>query len=291
MARLKDIIPLLSSAQYKRAQVLVRYDDEQYRDGYDTKTERYVSGYDTKNERYISGYHTKTERYVSGYHTKNERYITGYRQKIVTQINGDDPYDYNVYTNNKIGCITNRYATAGSLTNQRATGTVCKLLNNKDIEVNIAYINILRRCVESRAAISWHTNNAIQYFGGVVSRSVEDVLKNNGGGLEDKQEYKNPVRRVRSLGVYNPNSTGATKVTRQVDDRSRPIYATRQVQDYNRPIYANRQVTDHNRPIYSIRSVTDYNKPIYSTRTITDTSKPIYKTRKVPVYEERWVEE
>lgn len=243
MARLKDIIPLLSATQYKRAQVLVRYDDEQYRDGYDTKT----------------------ERYISGYHTKSEQYITGYRQKTITEINGDDPYDYNVYTNNKIGCITNRYATAGSLTNQRATSTVCKLLNNKDIEANIAYINILRRCVESRAAISWHTNNATQHFGGVVSRSVEDVLKNNGGAPDDKIEYKNPVRRVRSLGVYNPNSTGATKVTRQVDDRSRPIYATRQVEDYNRPIY-------------SIRTVTDYNKPIY-------------KTRRIPVYEERWVEE
>ena len=256
MARLRDIIPLLSGTQYKRAQVLVRYDNEQYTDGYDTKI----------------------ERYVSGYATKNERYITGYRQKTITQINGDDPYDYNVYINNKIGCITNRYATAGSLTNQRATGTVCKLLNNKDIEVNIAYINILRRCVESRAAISWHTNNAIQYFGGVVSRSVENVLKNNGGGSEDKQEYRNPVRRTRGLGVYNPNSTGATKVTRQVDDRSRPIYATR-------------QVTDHNRPIYSTRSVTDYNKPIYSTRTVIDYNKPIYKTRRIPVYEERWVEE
>ena len=73
------------------------------------------------------------------------------------------------------------------------------------------------------------------------------------------------MRRTRGLGVYNPNSTSATKVTRQVDDRSRPIYATRQVED-------------HNRPIYSTRTVTDYNKPIY-------------KTRRVPVYEERWVEE
>ena len=291
MARLRDIIPLLSGTQYKRAQVLVRYDNEQYRDGYDTKTERYVSGYDTKNERYISGYHTKTERYISGYNTKSEQYITGYRQKSVTEIVGDDPYDYNVYTNNKIGCITNRYATAGSLTNQRATNTVCKLLNNKDIEANIAYINILRRCVESREAISWHTNVATQHFGGVVSRSVEEVLKNNGGGADDKIEYRNPVRRVRSLGVYNPNSTGATKVTRQVDDRSRPIYATRQVEDHNRPIYATRQVTDHNRPIYSTRSVTDYNKPIYSTRTVIDYNKPIYKTRRIPVYEERWVEE
>ena len=269
MARLKDIIPLLSATWYKRAQVLIRYDDEQYIDGYDTKT----------------------ERYISGYHTKNQQYITGYRQKTITEINGDDPYDYNVYTNNKIGCITNRYATAWSLTNQRATGTVCKLLNNKDIEANIAYINVLRRCVESREAISWHTNVATQHFGGVVSRSVEDVLKNNGGGADDRVEYRNPVRRVRSLGVYNPNSTGATKVTRQVDDRSRPIYATRQVEDHNRPIYATRQVTDHNRPIYSTRSVTDYNKPIYSTRTVIDYNKPIYKTRRVPVYEERWVEE
>ena len=243
MARLKDIIPLLSGTQYKKAQVLVRYDDEQYRDGYDTKT----------------------ERYISGYHTKNEQYITGYRQKTITEINGDDPYDYNVYTNNKIGCITNRYATAGSLTNQRATGTVCKLLNNKDIEANIAYINILRRCVESRTSASWHINSALQNFGGDISRSITTVLLNNGGGSEDRQEYRNPVRRTRGLGVYNPNSTGATKVTRQVDDRSRPIYATRQVED-------------HNRPIYSTRTVTDYNKPIY-------------KTRRVPVYEERWVEE
>ena len=111
MARLRDIIPLLSGTQYKRAQVLVRYDDEQYRDGYDTKT----------------------ERYISGYHTKSEQYITGYRQKTITEINRDDPYDYNVDTNNKIGCIRNRYATAGSLKNQRATSTVCKLLKNKDI--------------------------------------------------------------------------------------------------------------------------------------------------------------
>ena len=265
MARLRDIIPLLSGTQYKRAQVLVRYDNEQYRDGYDTKTERYVSGYDTKNERYISGYHTKTERYISGYNTKSEQYITGYRQKSVTEIVGDDPYDYNVYTNNKIGCITNRYATAGSLTNQRATSTVCKLLNNKDIEANIAYINILRRCVESRTSASWHINSALQNFGGDISRSITTVLSNNGGGSEDRQEYRNPVRRTRGLGIYNPNSTGATKVTRQVDDRSRPIYATRQVED-------------HNRPIYSTRTVTDYNKPIYKTRTI-------------PVYEERWVEE
>ena len=291
MARLRDIIPLLSGTQYKRAQVLVRYDNEEYRDGYDTKTERYVSGYDTKNERYISGYHTKTERYISGYNTKSEQYITGYRQKSVTEIVGDDPYDYNVYTNNKIGCITNRYATAVSLTNQRATNTVCKLLNNKDIEANIAYINVLRRCVESRAAISWHTNNATQHYGGNISRSIINVLENANDSSEDKAEYRNPVRRVRSLGVYNPNSTGATKVTRQVDDRSRPIYATRQVEDHNRPIYATRQVTDHNRPIYSTRSVTDYNKPIYSTRTVIDYNKPIYKTRRIPVYEERWVEE
>ena len=243
MARLKDIIPLLNSTQYKRAQVLIRYDDKQYIDGYDTKT----------------------ERYISGYHTKNQQYITGYRQKTITEINGDDPYDYNVYTNNKIGCITNRYATAGSLTNQRATGTVCKLLNNQDIEVNIAYINVLRRCVESREAASWHIKAATQHFGGDISRSVTTVLSNNGGSSEDRQEYKNPVRRTRGLGIYNPNSTGATKVTRQVDDRSRPIYAIRQVEDYNRPIY--------------------------STRTVTDYNKPIYKTRRVPVYEERWVEE
>ena len=243
MARLKDIIPLLSSTQYKKAQVLVRYDNEEYRDGYDTKSERYISGYNTKSEQYITGYHKKT----------------------ITQINGNDPYQYNAYTNNKIGCITNKYATAASRTNQRATNTTCKLINSSYVDANHAYINILNRCVESNIAASHHINAALGRYGGNISRSIINVLENYNGSSEDKDEYRNPVRWLRSLGVYNPNSTGATVVRRQVDDKSRPIYATRQVRDYS--------------------------KPIYSTRTVTDSSKPIYKTRKVPVYEERWVEE
>ena len=242
MARLKDIIPLLSGTQYKRAQVLVRYDDEQYRDGYGTKS----------------------ERYISGYNTKSEQYITGYRQKTITRINGNDPYQYNAYTNNKIGCTTNRYATSADRTNPRATNTTCKLINSRYVDTNNAYINILNRCVESGVAASHHINAGIGRYGGDISSSIINVLENTGGG-EDRAEYRNPQRRANRCGVYNLNCTGATLVRRQVNDTSRPIYATRQV--------------------------TDYSKPIYSTRTITDTSKPIYKTRRIPVYEERWIEE
>lgn len=243
MARLKDIIPLLSSTQYKKAQVLVRYDDERYIDGYETKQEQFISGYGTKTEQYITGYHKKT----------------------ITQINGNDPYQYNAYTNNKIGCTTNKYATSANRTNPRATNSTCKLINSRYVDTNNAYINILNRCVESSVAASHHINAGLGRYGGNISSSIINVLENNNDSSEDKEEYLNPQRRANRCGVYNLNSTGATVVTRQVDDKSRPIYASRQV--------------------------TDYSKPIYSTRTVTDSSKPIYKTRKVPVYEERWVEE
>ena len=232
MTRLRDIIPLLSGTQYKKVQVLLRYDDEQYIDGYGTKTEQYIAGYE---------------------------------QKTITEVVGDDPYEYNAHINNKVGCITNRYATALSRRYQKATGTTCKLLNDKDVEVNTAYIDILNRCVESRSAASYHTNAALQFFGGSISRSIISSVENYGGSPEDNEEYKNPVRQSYKLGAYNPNSTNIAEVTRQVDDKTKPIYATREV--------------------------TDYNSPIYSTRTVTDYNKPIYKTRKVPVYEEHWVEE
>lgn len=243
MTRLRDIIPLLSGTQYKKVQVLLRYDDEQY----------------------IDGYGTKEEQYISGYGTKTEQYIAGYEQKTITEVVGDDPYEYNAHINNKVGCITNKYATALSRRYQKATGTTCKLLNDKDVEVNTAYIDILNRCVESRSAASFHINSSLQYFGGDISQSIFYVLDNFGGSPEDRDEYKNPVRQAYKLGAYNPNSTNIAEVTRQVDDKTKPIYATREV--------------------------TDYNSPIYSTRTVTDYNKPIYKTRKVPVYEEHWVEE
>ena len=243
MARLRDILPLLSGTQYKRAQVLIRYDDEQY----------------------IDGYGTKEEQYISGYGTKTEQYIAGYEQKTITEVVGDDPYEYNAHINNKVGCITNRYATATSRRYQKATGTTCKLLNDKDVEVNTAYIDILNRCVESRSAASFHINAALQYFGGDLLRSLDYVVDTYGGSPEDIEEYKSPVRQSMGLGAYNPNSTNIAEATRQVDDKTKPIYATREV--------------------------TDYNSPIYSTRTVTDYNKPIYKTRKVPVYEEHWVEE
>ena len=232
MTRLRDIIPLLSGTQYKKVQVLLRYDDEQY---------------------------------IDGYGTKSEQYIAGYEQKTITEVVGDDPYEYNANINNKVGCITNRYATALSRRYQKATGTTCKLLNDKDVEVNTAYIDILNRCVESRSAASFHINSALQYFGGDISQSIFYVLDNYGGSPEDREEYKSPVRQSMGFGAYNPNSTNIAEVTRQVDDKTKPIYATREV--------------------------TDYNSPIYSTRTVTDYNKPIYKTRKVPVYEEHWVEE
>lgn len=244
MTRLRDIIPLLSGTQYKKVRALLRYDDEQY----------------------IDGYGTKEEQYISGYGTKTEQYIAGYEQKTITEVVGDDPYEYNAHINNKVGCITNRYATALSRRYQKATGTTCKLLNDKDVEVNTAYIDILNRCVESRSAASFHINSSLQYFGGDISQSIFYVLDNYGGSPEDRDEYlKNPVRQAYKLGAYNPNSTNIAEVTRQVDDKTKPIYATREV--------------------------TDYNSPIYSTRTVTDYNKPIYKTRKVPVYEEHWVEE
>ena len=243
MTRLRDIIPLLSGTQYKKVQVLLRYDDEQY----------------------IDGYGTKEEQYISGYGTKTEQYIAGYEQKTITEVVGDDPYEYNAHINNKVGCITNRYATALSRRYQKATGTTCKLLNDKDVEVNTAYIDILNRCVESRSAASFHINSALQYFEGDLLRSLDYVVDTYGGSPEDVEEYKNPVRQAYKFGAYNPNSTNIAEVTRQVDDKTKPIYATREV--------------------------TDYNSPIYSTRTVTDYNKPIYKTRKVPVYEEHWVEE
>ena len=243
MTRLRDIIPLLSGTQYKKVRSLLRYDDEQY----------------------IDGYGTKEEQYISGYGTKTEKYIAGYEQKTITEVVGDDPYEYNAHINNKVGCITNRYATALSRRYQKATNTTCKLLNDKDVEVNTAYIDILNRCVESRAAVSYHTNAALQFFCGSISRSIISSVENYGGHPDDNQEYKNPVRPSMGFGAYNPNSTNIAEVTRQVDDKTKPIYATREV--------------------------TDYNSPIYSTRTVTDYNKPIYKTRKVPVYEERWVEE
>lgn len=243
MARLKDIIPLLSSTQYKKAQVLARYDDE----------------------RYIDGYETKQEQFISGYGTKTEQYIKGYQKKSVTELQGDDPYNYNAYTNNKVGCTTNKYATSASLSSQGVTGTTCKLINHWAVEVNEAYISILSRCVESITAVNYHLKNSNERKLNGASGSVYETLDRGSGGAEDRKEYKNPVRASKRLGVYNPKSTGARFVTRQVDDKSRPIYASRQVTDRNKPIYGSRTVTDHN--------------------------KPIYKTRKVPVYEERWVEE
>ena len=243
MTRLRDIIPLLSGTQYRKVQTLLRYDDEQY----------------------IDGYGTKDEQYISGYGTKSEQYIAGYEQKTITEVVGDDPYEYNAHINNKVGCITNRYATATSRRYQKATGTTSKLLNDKDVEVSTAYIDMLKRCVESRAAVSYHTNAALQFFAGDVSRSIFYTLDNYGGSPEASEEYKSPVRQSMGFGAYNPNSTNIAEVTRQVDDKTKPIYATREV--------------------------TDYNIPIYSTRTVTDYNKPIYKTRKVPVYEEHWVEE
>lgn len=244
--RLRDIIPLLSGTQYKWAQVLLRYD----------------------TERYIDGYNTKEEQYISGYGTKSEQYITGYQKKTITEVQGDDPYYYNSYTNNKVGCTTNKYATAGSLTSQTATGRTCKLTNDWAVEVNDAYMSILSRCVEASSAVSFHkanVNNRLgNVYGGDAYDSVHDVMQTN-GGAEDRKEYNNPVRQSKGLGIYNPKSTGATTVTRQVDDYTRPIYGTRQV--------------------------TDYSKPIYSKRTVTDYNSPIWRTRQVPVYEWRWVEE
>lgn len=244
MTKLKDIIPLLSGTQYKKAQVLVRYDDEQY----------------------IEGYDTKDEQYISSYGTKNEQYITGYQQKTITEISGNEPYNYNVYTNNKIGCTTNRYATGKSRTNPRLTHTTCKLINSRYVEVNSAYISVLNRCVESSTAVNFHIRQAqATGYGTNINSSLANFVRvNSGTSSDDAAEYRNPLRRINGCGAYNLNSTGAVKKTRKVDDRSRPIYATRQV--------------------------TDYNNPVYSTRKVTDYDKPIYKTRRVPVYEERWVE-
>lgn len=247
--RVIDLLPFLGGVAYKQVQVQVA-----------TRTEEYFSG----------EYGTKQEQYVSGYGTKQEQYITGYQKKTVTEIQGENPYNYNAYTNNMIGCTTNRYATAKSLTNQKATGTTCKLINDWYVEVNNAYISILSRCVESSTVVRYH-NSAVRNKTGRYAdvydaySSVTSEIEQGNPSSEDRREYYNRYRAQRHLGVYNPNSTGSTTVTRQVDDTSRPIYGT--------------------------RTVTDTSKPIYSTRTITDTSKPIYSTRQVPVYEWQWVEE
>lgn len=241
--RLIDLLPFLGGVSYKQVQVQV-----------DTKTEEYFSG----------EYGTKEEQYVSGYGTKTEQYITGYQKKTITELQGEDPYYYNAYTNNMVGCTTNKYATSKNRTNQSTTSTTCKLINDRYVEVNDAYIGLLNRCVESSSAASFHISESNKFYGGDVYSSLDATLTTSGSS-EDVAEYNNPVRPSNKTGAYNPKSTGATYVTRQVDDTSRPIYGT--------------------------RTVTDYNKPIYSTRTVTDYNKPIYKTREVPVYEWQWVEE
>lgn len=232
--RLIDLLPFLGGVAYKQVQVQVA-----------TRTEEYFSG----------EYGTKQEQYVSGYGTKTEQYITGYQKKTVTEIQGEDPYYYNAYTNNKVGCTTNKYATAPSRTNQSSTGGTCKLINDDYVGVNDDFIWALNRCVGSSSDCKFYTTGGDLYA----------VLDGGGGASEDRAEYNSPIRQDYKTGVYNPKCTGATYVTRQVDDKSRPIYGT--------------------------RTVTDYNKPIYGTRTVTDYNKPIYKTREVPVYEWQWVEE
>ena len=294
---LKKFLPyFLGGVDYKQIQVQVGTKSEEYFTGnYGTKTEQYIIGYNTKQETYQDGYGTKTETYNTGrYNTKTEQYITGYQKKTVTELQGEDPYQFNNYTNNKVGKTTNRYATADDLHNQNATGSTCYLMNQDYVDINTSFISLHGRCLESSASaniiinvagssnniIKTTTNRLVNGLSPFTSNDITSFRINGSGGF----------RSIQKVGAYNPNSSQTT-VTKQVDDTSRPIYGTRIVTDYNSPIYATRTVTDYNNPIYRTRTVTDYNSPIYGTRTVTDTSKPIYATRQVPVYEWKWVEE
>lgn len=217
--RLKDIIPLLSGTQYKWAQVLTDYKAEQYIDGYQQKTEKYVSGYGTKT---------------------------------ITEVSGEDPEYYNRYTNNKIGKTTNKYATAESRTNQNATGSTCKLINDTYIEANDAYMDAYNACIMSSSAVSTLVNWIRTYGSSSFYSAIMDFHSLYGYSTEGSKEIIDPKRYQYKCGIYNPKCTGQTTITRQV---------------------------------------TDYDKPVYGTRVVNDLSRPIYKTRQVPVYEWKWIEE